>query len=82
MCWVRDDLDGSLLAVVVVVVIIIEGYYPRAICSDCASEHGGEWPEGHVGSFYLDKCGWCRETKVVTAPRDYGYPEYPFKNKK
>ena len=51
--------------------------YPGWICSECAHKNGGRWPEGHLGAFHSDECGWCKETKSVTQPRDYCYPRFP-----
>lgn len=45
---------------------------PAWICDECAKENGGVWPKGHVGTFHNDYCGWCKEWKVVTEPRDWG----------
>jgi hypothetical protein len=49
------------------------------ICDECARRNGGKWPEGHLGTFHEDHCGWCKEWKVVTEPRDYRGVRWPGK---
>jgi predicted amidophosphoribosyltransferase len=33
-----------------------QGYW---ICDTCAKERGGKWPEGHVATLAVKKCGYC-----------------------
>lgn len=57
--------------------------YPPWICNKCAEKNGGKWPKGHLGTFHVGLCGWCDETKPVSEPRDWKYPEYnPKRGKK
>ena len=50
--------------------------YPSWICRQCAYKNGGKSAHGHVFSLSPGVCGWCEQQKVVTQPRDYGYPIY------
>lgn len=50
--------------------------YPDWICTFCAKENGGKWPDGHIGTFHNGVCGWCGEEVQVTEPRDWGYPNF------
>ena len=45
---------------------------PRAVCYECGTQYGCNVKEG-AASYWMDKCGVCRETKLVTDPRDFGY---------
>lgn len=54
----------------------MSNYYPSWICYECAYSNGGRFPENHVATFHEGKCGWCGRNKVVTEPRDYGFPPY------
>lgn len=56
-----------------------EDEYPRSVCSACAISNGGKWPKGHMATFHIGKCDWCRKIQPVTEPRDYGYPEFTIK---
>lgn len=56
--------------------------YPQLICDDCAKRNKGLWPEGHIGSICIGRCGWCLQIRFVGDPRDWGYPKYVNKIKK
>lgn len=45
---------------------------PNWVCLDCAKERGARIPEGHCYTIHSDVCGICKETKMVTEPRDFG----------
>jgi len=49
--------------------------YPAWICCECA-EHRGYSNRCTLSTYHEDICGWCEQLKVVTQPRDYGYPKY------
>lgn len=51
-------------------------YYPSWTCHDCAVKSGGSMPDGHIATWHEGKCGCCEETKPVTEPRDYRYPDF------
>lgn len=54
-----------------------ESDYPDWICRDCAIVHKGvDFPRAGVSTYHIGKCGWCGKERVVTEPRDYGYPEW------
>lgn len=44
-----------------------------SICSDCAQKHGGAWPEGHVATFSVSKCGVCEEEKACADRSDWNF---------
>ncbi len=54
--------------------------YPIYSCSDCCNEHGGKWPQGHIGSFHVGICDVCNEWKSITSPSDYSYPKFNSKH--
>lgn len=42
------------------------------ICSDCAKERGGRWPECHCATMHYDKCEYCgRLEQALCATTDY-----------
>lgn len=53
--------------------------YPKTICKECAESLGYQNKKS-VSCYSYDVCGWCKEIKVITEPRDYGWPPYS-KNK-
>lgn len=55
--------------------------YPVWICHDCALANGGNTRPGHCSTIHEDICGWCGKMKMVTEPRDYGYPQPPKKGR-
>lgn len=50
--------------------------YPTWVCFECAQKVGGKFPEGHLATWHIDICDVCKETKSVTEPRDFGYPDF------
>lgn len=50
--------------------------YPDWVCFDCAIKAGGKMPEGHLATFHVGVCDVCFDKKIVTEPRDYGYPKF------
>lgn len=46
------------------------------ICFDCGNKYGNRRPSQGVGAWGA-VCDWCHEEKLCTAPRDFGYPDYP-----
>lgn len=47
--------------------------YPQVVCHDCGSKYGKAWTRS---TWHTGVCGVCKETKSVTEPRDYGYPDF------
>lgn len=47
---------------------------PGAICSECAKKNGGEWPEGHVASFWPGKCSACGDEASCCCTTDFNWP--------
>lgn len=45
------------------------------ICGDCAQKHGGKWPEGHVATFHMGMCEYCRATKGLANVGDWNWPD-------
>lgn len=43
----------------------------RWICSECAAARGSRVPDGHLPTWHVDTCDWCRQEKAVTEPRDF-----------
>ncbi len=41
------------------------------LCSDCAREVGGRWPENHQATFHKGKCGMCGEEKSICNIRNW-----------
>jgi len=58
--------------------------YPSWVCVDCGNKARDEMNKGgvkHCGrammsTWHNGKCDVCGETKEVTEPRDFGYPEF------
>lgn len=44
------------------------------LCSECAKERGGTFPEGHCCTVMADKCPYCNETKTVIPYVDFNWP--------
>ena len=45
------------------------------ICSDCAEDLGGVWPEGHVATFHEAKCDCCHKTAGLANIGDWNWPD-------
>lgn len=67
--------------------------YPIDVCSDCGIEANrltclkkyGEEPKKKsfdVSTFHTGTCDVCGETKAVTEPRDFFYPDFGLLHKK
>lgn len=41
------------------------------ICSDCAFDRGGRWPEGHCATSHTDICPYCNKQEGLVATTDY-----------
>lgn len=50
--------------------------YPTQVCTPCAKENKAKWPDGHVAGFWQGICDVCEKDMVVTAPRDWKYPDF------
>ena len=48
------------------------------ICDDCAKTLGAT-KRIEISCYHMDTCDYCDETKAVTEPRDWGYPELDWK---
>jgi len=57
----------------------IEKDYPSWICKECVTSQGCTNMKS-LSTYHEGICGWCKEKKVVTEPRDYYYPLYPRKS--
>lgn len=48
---------------------------PGSICQECAKRHDGEWPNGHVATFWYGTCSFCREQNVACCcVTDWNFP--------
>ena len=45
------------------------------ICEECAILGGGKIPKDHLACWHIGKCDACSTKKLVTEPRDFGYPK-------
>jgi len=45
-------------------------------CEECALEAGGKIVNNEVTTWNILPCGVCGELTGVTAPRDFGYPDF------
>jgi hypothetical protein len=45
------------------------------ICSVCADEKGGVWPEGHAATMHSGICGLCGKTKTLANVGDWDWPD-------
>lgn len=59
--------------------------YPKWICWSCGSKHDkiGQTDHPRLSTFHAgdpndptDVCGWCSSRGSLTAPSDYGYPDF------
>jgi hypothetical protein len=44
------------------------------VCEECALISGGKMPEDNIAAWHIGKCDACGRKKIVTDPRDFGYP--------
>lgn len=51
-----------------------EENYPAWICTQCAEDNHGKWPDLHLGTWHMDICDVCNKERAVTQPKDWGYP--------
>ena len=49
-----------------------EHYY---ICSECAAENGGTWPDGHCCTVTEGKCKYCGEEGTIIPWVDFDWPK-------
>lgn len=60
--------------------------YPGWVCSDCgvkaSKAMGNNPPSFEVSTFHNGVCGVCGETKAVTEPGDFFYPDFDIDKKK
>ena len=52
-----------------------EKKYPNWICQECGSK-ASKGKQFDVSTWHEGKCDVCGETKEVTEPRDFFYPEF------
>lgn len=45
-----------------------------SVCSDCAKISGGEWPSGHVATFYPGECRECGRQTILCSLSDWQWP--------
>ena len=45
------------------------------LCSECAEEHGGKWPEGHCATFHESTCELCGEQKYLCCVSDWNWSD-------
>lgn len=45
------------------------------LCKDCALDHGGSWPKGHIATAHEGKCAVCSEVKTLTNVGDWNWPD-------
>lgn len=45
-----------------------------SVCSECAMEAGGEWPEGHCATFWQGECRACGKVAAVCCTSDWNWP--------
>lgn len=53
--------------------------YPTWVCSDCGLK-ASQGKAFTVSTFHNGVCGVCGQTKAVTQPRDFFYPEFELDN--
>lgn len=48
-----------------------------SICADCATDNGAVWPDGHLATSSVGKCGVCGHDDVATCSvSDWNWPNY------
>jgi putative phage-type endonuclease len=53
--------------------------YPHWVCQECAKKYGGHGRHGAIATWHPDICDVCNCWKIVTEPRDFGYPDLPYR---
>ena len=51
--------------------------YPHWVCHGCGIKAQGRPIMDGMSTYHEAKCDVCGETKAVTQPRDFGYPDFP-----
>lgn len=47
---------------------------PSWVCINCGEKYRAKPPvKDHISTLHMGTCGVCKEHKVVTEPRDFGY---------
>ena len=54
--------------------------YPHWVCQECAKKHGGHSRHGSIATWHPDICDVYNGWKTVTEPRDFGYPDLPYRH--
>lgn len=45
------------------------------ICRECAEEHGGEWPDGHMATMHSGHCDFCGFVRTLANVGDWNWPD-------
>ena len=43
------------------------------ICSECAEERGGKWPEGHAATMHTAECKYCGDEAALANIGDWNW---------
>lgn len=50
------------------------GDYLQYLCSDCAEDLGGTWPDGHLATMHEGYCDVCGEKSALSHMTDWEWP--------
>lgn len=50
--------------------------YTGYICTPCAQENGGAWPEGHEATFHTGECTFCHQENMICHVTDWDFPRH------
>ena len=51
-------------------------FHSEYICTDCAEERGGRWPEGHAATWHEGECEYCHTPEVALSNiGDWNWPD-------
>ncbi len=45
-----------------------------SICKECATNHGGKWPDGHLATWHEGECDQCGRQEGVCCVTDWDFP--------
>jgi hypothetical protein len=52
----------------------------QTICTDCAEELGGVWPEGHLATMWNGVCDYCNKETTCCSIGDWNWKKENFKS--
>ena len=56
-------------------------FYPHWVCFECGNKFV-KMPKGYVFTSRVGICIFCKEKKLVSPPRDFGFPDFKLKASK